>query len=91
MNIPMRFGRASVGPKGPAPQIGEHSAEVLSDFGIEKAGSRICKKPESWEMPTTDHMNVRKFSTRINQNQSIWNSLKARSEVVLFRSRAYAA
>ena len=36
VNIPMRFGRASVGPKGPAPQIGEHSAEVLSDFGIDE-------------------------------------------------------
>ena len=36
VSIPMRFGRASVGPKGPAPQIGEHSAEVLSDFGIDE-------------------------------------------------------
>ena len=36
VNIPMRFGRASVGPKGPAPQIGEHSAEILSDFGIDE-------------------------------------------------------
>ena len=36
VNIPMRFSRASVGPKGPAPQIGEHSAEVLSDFGIDE-------------------------------------------------------
>ena len=25
-----------MGPKGPAPQIGEHSAEVLSDFGIDE-------------------------------------------------------
>ena len=36
VNIPMRFGRAFVGPQGPAPQIGEHSAKVLSDFGIDE-------------------------------------------------------
>ena len=61
MNIPMRFGRASVGPKGPAPQIGEHSAEVLSDFGIDEGRIADLQKPESWEMPTTDHMNIREI------------------------------
>ena len=34
VNIPMRFATADVKPQGPAPQIGEHSEQILQDFGI---------------------------------------------------------
>ena len=35
VNIPMRFATADVKPQGPAPQIGEHSEQILQDFGLE--------------------------------------------------------
>ena len=34
VNIPMRFATADVKPQGPAPQIGEHSEQILRDFGM---------------------------------------------------------
>ena len=34
VNIPMRFKTADVKPRGPAPVIGQHTAQVLSDFRI---------------------------------------------------------
>ena len=34
MNIPMRFATADVKPQGPAPQIGQHSEQILRDFGM---------------------------------------------------------
>ena len=53
VSSPMRFGRASVGPKGPAPQIGEHSAEVLSDFGIDEG--RIADLQKTGIVGNADH------------------------------------
>lgn len=34
VNIPMRFAKADVGPKGPSPKVGEHTAQVLQDHGF---------------------------------------------------------
>jgi len=34
VNIPMRFATADVKPQGPAPLIGEHSEQILRDFGL---------------------------------------------------------
>lgn len=34
VGVPMRFATAEVGPKGPAPTLGEHTAEVLRDAGL---------------------------------------------------------
>jgi len=34
VSIPMRFANADVGPKGPAPSIGQHSIDVLKDNGL---------------------------------------------------------
>ena len=34
VNAPMRFKNTEVGPKGPSPAIGEHTDQVLADFGI---------------------------------------------------------
>jgi crotonobetainyl-CoA:carnitine CoA-transferase CaiB-like acyl-CoA transferase len=34
VNIPMRFATADVKPQGPAPQIGQHSEQILRDFGM---------------------------------------------------------
>lgn len=36
VNIPMRFANADVKPQGPAPQIGEHSIEVLQANGLDE-------------------------------------------------------
>ncbi|MEM7002299.1 MAG: CoA transferase [Pseudomonadota bacterium] len=37
VNIPMRFSRASVHPRGPAPEIGQHTSEVLRAAGYTDA------------------------------------------------------
>ena len=37
VNAPMRFHSAQVKPRGPAPRIGQHSREVLSELGIADA------------------------------------------------------
>jgi crotonobetainyl-CoA:carnitine CoA-transferase CaiB-like acyl-CoA transferase len=37
VNIPMRFATADVKPQGPAPQLGEHTAKIMIDFGIDDA------------------------------------------------------
>jgi|TARA_B100001964_G_C14247316_1_gene608110 crotonobetainyl-CoA:carnitine CoA-transferase CaiB-like acyl-CoA transferase len=34
VGIPMRFANADVGPKSRSPQLGEHTSEVLSSFGL---------------------------------------------------------
>ncbi|MDA1074537.1 MAG: CoA transferase, partial [Proteobacteria bacterium] len=34
VSIPLRFAGADVGPKGPAPSIGQHSVEVLASLGL---------------------------------------------------------
>lgn len=34
VNIPMRFRTADVGPKGPAPECGQHTREILSGVGL---------------------------------------------------------
>lgn len=34
VNIPMRFANADVKPRGPAPTVGEHSTELLNEFGF---------------------------------------------------------
>ena len=34
VNAPMRFATAEVGPRGPAPQIGEHTEAILTDLGF---------------------------------------------------------
>lgn len=34
VNAPMRFDRADVRPRGPAPQLGEHTKEVLAGIGL---------------------------------------------------------
>jgi len=36
VNIPMRFANTDVKPRGPAPQLGEHTRSVLADAGIAK-------------------------------------------------------
>jgi crotonobetainyl-CoA:carnitine CoA-transferase CaiB-like acyl-CoA transferase len=36
VSIPMRFSSADVGPKSPAPKLGEHTRKVLLDFGIDE-------------------------------------------------------
>ena len=33
VGVPMRFATAEVGPQGPAPSVGEHTRQVLSDAG----------------------------------------------------------
>ena len=43
VNIPMRFATADVKPQGPAPQIGEHSEQILRDFGIGDAAIAALK------------------------------------------------
>lgn len=35
VNIPMRFANTEVGPRGPSPTIGEHTTEILSEFGFD--------------------------------------------------------
>jgi len=37
VNAPMRFATADVGPRGPSPRIGEHTDQVLTDFGFSQA------------------------------------------------------
>ena len=37
VGIPMRFKNADVGPRGPAPSIGEHTESILKEFGLEDA------------------------------------------------------
>ena len=34
VRIPMRFADADVGPRGPAPEIGQHTQEILQDIGM---------------------------------------------------------
>ncbi len=42
VNIPMRFANADVRPQGPAPEIGEHTMEILKNSGLdEKAISAL--------------------------------------------------
>ena len=36
VSIPMRFANADVKPQGPAPEIGEHSLEILQDSGFDE-------------------------------------------------------
>lgn len=43
VNIPMRFATADVKPQGPAPQIGEHSEQILRDFEIGDAAIAALK------------------------------------------------
>jgi crotonobetainyl-CoA:carnitine CoA-transferase CaiB-like acyl-CoA transferase len=35
VNIPMRFSTADVKPQGPAPLLGQHSEQILRDFGLD--------------------------------------------------------
>ena len=37
VNIPMRFATADVKPQGPAPLLGQHSEQILRDFGMDAA------------------------------------------------------
>ena len=37
VNIPMRFANADVKPQGPAPEIGEHSLEILQGSGFDES------------------------------------------------------
>ncbi|MEE2784370.1 MAG: CoA transferase [Pseudomonadota bacterium] len=37
VNAPMRFATADVRPRGPSPRIGEHTDQVLTDFGFSQA------------------------------------------------------
>ena len=36
---PIRFPGLEVGPRGPAPLLGQHTAEVLAEVGIEAAAA----------------------------------------------------
>ena len=37
VNAPMRFATADVGPRGPAPTLGQHSREILTAAGLSDA------------------------------------------------------
>ena len=43
VNIPMRFATADVGPRGPAPTIGQHTDEVLSEAGLSPSDIETLK------------------------------------------------
>lgn len=37
VNIPMRFANSEVRPRGPAPRVGQHTDQILTEFGVEQA------------------------------------------------------
>lgn len=37
VNIPMRFANSEVRPRGPAPKVGQHTDQILTEFGVEQA------------------------------------------------------
>lgn len=37
VNIPMRFANSEVRPRGPAPKVGQHTDQILAEFGVEQA------------------------------------------------------
>jgi len=43
VNIPMRFATADVGPRGPSPEVGEHTDAVLADAGLSESDIESLK------------------------------------------------
>lgn len=47
VRIPMRFADAEVGPQGPAPEIGQHTQEILRDSGMSTEEIRLLRDADA--------------------------------------------
>ena len=51
VNIPMRFATSDVRPRGPAPQLGEHTDSILKSLGLDKTQLDSLKKMNCSKLP----------------------------------------